>query len=340
MLEIIKKGAPQFKANLHSHSVLSDGKLTPEEMKLAYKAHGYSVLAITDHEYPYDHTAMSEADFLMLTGYEAYIRPREDGKYDALAPEIHINLFARDPHNTAYVCYNDHYCRYIKDPAIKEGFYKVGSQRNREYTPEYINEFIRTAKENGYICTYNHPYWSMEDWELIDKYEGYFSMEMCNYGCHVKSGLEYNGQLYEWLLRRGKRIFCHSTDDNHNGVPLDDPLSSSFGGFTMILAPELTYDAVFHALETGNFYSSMGPKIHELYIDGDRVHIETDPVKRITLHNGSKQYPAVVGTEDAPITQADFILKGNEPFIRLTATDFAGNSADTRGIFRDELPQI
>ena len=30
----------QFKANFHSHSTHSDGALTPEEMKAAYKAHG------------------------------------------------------------------------------------------------------------------------------------------------------------------------------------------------------------------------------------------------------------------------------------------------------------
>ena len=50
MLEIIKKGQPQFKANLHSHSTLSDGKLSPAELKKIYKEHGYSVLAVTDHD--------------------------------------------------------------------------------------------------------------------------------------------------------------------------------------------------------------------------------------------------------------------------------------------------
>ena len=64
----------QFKANLHCHSVHSDGNLTPQELKDAYKAHGYSVLCITDHEATNDFTHMTEPDFLMLTGYEAFIR--------------------------------------------------------------------------------------------------------------------------------------------------------------------------------------------------------------------------------------------------------------------------
>ena len=35
-----------YKANLHCHSTVSDGHLTPEEIKKHYMAHGYSVVAI------------------------------------------------------------------------------------------------------------------------------------------------------------------------------------------------------------------------------------------------------------------------------------------------------
>ena len=252
-MEFIKKNAPQYKANLHCHSVLSDGKLTPAELKAAYKANGYSVLCITDHEYPYDHSEMTENDFLMLTGYEAYIRKFENGCGEVYTPEIHINLIAKEPHNLAYVGWNDKYCKYAKDPAVRDGFNKVGSQETRRYDVEYINSFLKCAKENGYLCTHNHPYWSMEDWTMIEQYEGFFSMEMCNYSSFLLNRLEYNADLYDYLLRRGKRIFCHSADDNHNGRPFGDPGCDSFGGFTMILAEELTYPSVIKALELGDF---------------------------------------------------------------------------------------
>ena len=61
--------AKQYRANLHSHSTLSDGRLTPEQLVEAYREAGYSILAITDHEAPYDHTALSTPDLLLLTGY-------------------------------------------------------------------------------------------------------------------------------------------------------------------------------------------------------------------------------------------------------------------------------
>ena len=51
----ISQDKKQYRANLHAHSTLSDGKLSPEELKRAYRAQGYSILAITDHEHPKSH---------------------------------------------------------------------------------------------------------------------------------------------------------------------------------------------------------------------------------------------------------------------------------------------
>lgn len=337
MIEIIKRGAPQYKANLHCHSTLSDGNLTPEELKAAYKAHGYSILAITNHEHPVDHSGMTEPDFLMLTGYEGYIRQNPNGVHDRYKPEVHINLFARDPHNTAFVCYNEKYCKYIKDERELASLVKVGSQRPREYTPEYVNEYVRTARENGYICAHNHAYWSMEDWEQIAAYEGFFSMEMCNYSSYVANHIEYNAQLYDWLLRRGKRWYCHSTDDNHNKHHLDSPGCDSFGGFTMILADRLEYGSVFSALEDGRFYSSMGPMIRALTVDGRSVRVETDPAVYIGMYDGGKFVHRAVGTADSPVTTADFVIPDAARYIRFSVADADGRHADTRAFTLAEL---
>lgn len=96
----ISKSQNQYRANLHCHSIYSDGTMSPEELKDAYKQNGYSILAITDHEHPKNHTALSEPDFLMLTGYEAHIRQKPN--FDPSAQEIHINLFAKDPENVTH----------------------------------------------------------------------------------------------------------------------------------------------------------------------------------------------------------------------------------------------
>ena len=138
----------QYKANLHCHSVFSDGKRTPNELKEMYKSHGYSILSITDHEAPKSHSYLNDDEFLTITGYETYVRPNAECRYDAYGKEIHINLFARNPENEAIICYNPKYCKYVTDEQ-KEKFEKVGSQKTREYSAEYINELIKTAKETG-----------------------------------------------------------------------------------------------------------------------------------------------------------------------------------------------
>ncbi|MBQ7033820.1 MAG: hypothetical protein IJN25_09220 [Clostridia bacterium] len=326
----------QYKANLHSHSVLSDGKKTPAELKAMYKERGYSILSITDHETPKNHSYLNDAEFLTITGYEAYIRKDADCKYDVYAKEIHINLFARDPENESIVCFNPAYCKYMPEEE-KEKYVKVGSQKTREYSVDYINAFIKTAKENGYIAAYNHPWWSMEDEADILAYDGFFSMEMCNYSSYQIGGLEYNGALYDKMLKSGKRIFCHSADDNHNALPPDSPKSDSFGGFAMLMPESFTYDAVIEAMEKGEIYSSMGPVFKEISVEGNRVHVECSEVKRIMVFTGSKAPKSAIAPEGKTISAAEFEIDERAGYIRISVMDALGRRADTRGYFRDEL---
>lgn len=333
---LISPKKKQYKANLHCHSTLSDGKLTPEELKKLYKEHGYQILAITDHERTKNHSAMSEEEFLMLTGYEVYVRPDPECVYNRFNPEVHLNLFARDPECETIICYNDSACKYYTDEE-KEKLEKYGSQRQRQYNVEYVNEVIRTAKECGYLVTYNHAYWSMESEADILAYDGYFSMEMCNYSSYVSNHLEYNGPLYDKMLRAGKRVFCHAADDNHNKFPVDHPRCDSFGGFTMILADELTYDSVIGAMEKGEMYSSMGPVFKEVSLVGNKIHVECSEVQSVYVYGGSKSPKYEIAKPGQTLTCVDLEIDEQAPYIRVSIFDKEGKAADTRGFFRDEL---
>lgn len=333
---LISPHKKQYRANLHCHSTISDGKKTPEELKNMYKEKGYSILAITDHEVPKNHSYLNDSDFLTITGYEAYIRPNPECISDVYGKEIHINLFARDPQNEAMVCFNPKYCKYITDEQ-KQRLKKVGSQDTREYSVKYINKFIKTAKENGYIVAYNHPWWSMEDEADILSYEGYFSMEMCNYSSYVVSGIEYNAGLYDKMLMKGKRVFCHSADDNHNSQPNNSPRCDSFGGFTMIMPKSFTYDSIFEAMETGEMYSSMGPIFKEVSIEGNKIHIECSDVEKIFVFTGSKSPKVKIANWGDTISFADFEIDDRAKFVRVSICDKYKRFADTRGFFKDEL---
>jgi len=334
MKYLISPEATQYKANLHCHSNISDGKKTPEELKEMYKSKGYSILSITDHEVPKNHSYLNDENFITITGYEAYIRVRP--VYDVYERELHINLFARDPENISYICYNPNFCKYLKKSEHYK-LQKVGSQRPRKLTVGYVNKFIKTAKKHGYIVSYNHPWWSMEKEEVILKYYGFFSMEMCNYGSYISSLLEYNGALYDKLLLSGKRIFCHSADDNHNEYPENSPLNDSFGGFTMIMPEKFTYDSIFSAMEKGQMYSSMGPTFKEVSVSGRKIHIECSSVKRIMVFTGSKTPLKEVANEGETINSAEFEIDKRAKYVRVSIADEKGRFADTRAFFADEI---
>ena len=336
---LLSKNKNQYKANLHCHSSRSDGKLSPEELKALYKANGYSILSITDHCNPKDHSEMNEDDFLLLTGYEAYIRPDPLGRHNVFAPEVHLNLFARDPRNEAIVCYNEKYTKYI--PKEQHGeICKVGSQRAREYTVEYINEFIETAVENGYLVAYNHPVWSMEGEERILSYKNIFSLEMYNTSSFVSNNLENGEVLYDVMMRKGMRLGCHAGDDNHNQYAFDSPYNDSCGWHTVILADELKYSDVIAAMDKKDFYASNGPRIHEIKVcdgeEGKFVHVECTPASKIFLYVGSKapKYVRLLAGETS--TSFDLPIHPKAEYIRISLYDEDGNIANSRGYFRDE----
>ncbi len=335
-MELISKSIQQFKANLHAHSTLSDGGKTPEELKKLYQEAGYQILAITDHEVPWDHSALSEPGFLMLTGYEAYIRNHP--KYDPFGDgEIHLNLFAKQPDNVRFICFNPGYTKYAFRHKSPEEFQYVGSQETRRCDRAYIQKFIDTAKENGYLVAYNHPYWSFEDESEIFAHKGCFSVEIRNGSSWSHNRLEYNAGLYDRMLRKGMRIFCHAGDDNHNHREPGDPLFDSFLAWTQICAEELSYPAVIKAMEAGHFYASSGPKINSLSYEDGSFHIETSPAAHIVMYFGSRATQSVHAAAGSFLTTADFTLPERAAYARFTVFDEKGNTADTRGYFRDEL---
>lgn len=48
-MKLFKDNAPFYKANFHTHTTESDGRLTPAESMARYRAMGYDILALTDH---------------------------------------------------------------------------------------------------------------------------------------------------------------------------------------------------------------------------------------------------------------------------------------------------
>ena len=139
------------------------------------------------------------------------------------------------------------------------------------------------------------------------------------------------------LLRRGKFWYLHGADDNHNTVPLEDPLSDSFGSWTMIIAPKLDYPSVIAALEQGRFYASTGPDIRELSIHDGKVYIETSPAVRITMHMSPKYCKNIWNPDGSEFSSAEFDIPADAPYVYFTIWDKHGKKAHTRAFSREEF---
>ena len=334
-----------YKANLHCHTNISDGALSPETVKGAYMAHGYSIVAFTDHNALISHSDLTDKRFLALNGFEIDITEAKD------IPEIangsrdrrtcHICFVALDPDNITQPCFHreKYLSKHQKEIGLQQKivFDERKPDYERVYSCEKISEVMKEGRDCGFFVTYNHPIWSLEDYNCYSRYEGMHAMEICNYGCIVDGFDDYNPKEYDDILRTGKRIFCIATDDNHNGHPFNSPRCDSFGGFTMIKAEKLEYKAVTDALIEGNFYASEGPEIKDLYFEDGKIYISCSPAKKIYFNTGKRRTGIEFAGNDAPITEASFDVKPEDIYIRLTVEDENGLHANTNAYFVDNL---
>lgn len=328
-----------YKANLHCHSVISDGNKTPEELARDYKAHGYSVLCISDHNILKNHSDLNSDDFILLTGYEADITAHKQ-YYNGLwnhTPVVHMNFIAKDPNNDVLPLFNPKYITMGTEEDKAAQKYLGDGEYERSF--RNVNGFVKAHVDNGFLAAFNHPNWSMADVVDMQTYEGFYAMEICNYGCYNEGFPELNDSYYEQMLRRGKKWFAIATDDNHNKSADGTPHCDSYGGFVVCKAESLTYANIIDSLEKGNFYASMGPEIKEFYVEqeGDKwyAHIKTSPCVDISFKTYGRRSkcakPEKVGDT---ITESRFELQPTyDRYIRAYVKDEKGNYAWTNAYF-------
>ncbi|MBQ4631667.1 MAG: PHP domain-containing protein [Clostridia bacterium] len=336
---LLPKDGTFYKANLHCHSTVSDGKLTPEELKKAYTDKGYSIIAYTDHDVLIDQQHLTDDKFLALNGYEMEINEQSAKAFYA-KKTCHMCLVALKPDNLTMVCHHRSN-KYIFANAVNYAdrikFDESAPDFERHYTPECISEMMKMGIDNGFFVTYNHPGWSMETYEQYSKYENMHAMEICNYGCVVEGYTDYNEKEYDQILQTGKRIYCIATDDNHNRHELDSKRCDSFGGFTMIKADRLEYETITDALLSGNFYASQAPEIHELWFEDGKIFIKCSEAYSVTVNTGRRSTYIKFAENGEKLTEASFEIKPEDIYVRITVTDKNGLHANTNAYFTDEL---
>ncbi len=151
-----------YKVNLHNHTDISDGKVSPEEVKERYKAHGYAAVAFTDHCVFLRHNDLTDKDFVALNGVELDIADKNDA--DKMRRTCcHMNLIALDPDTTVPVCMNREKYQWGN---AKEHFAEMNlpddvPDYERMYNGRGVSDMMQKGREAGFFVIYNHPTWSL-----------------------------------------------------------------------------------------------------------------------------------------------------------------------------------
>ena len=309
-----------YKANLHAHTNMSDGKNSPEEVKKIFLDMGYSIVAYTDHDVFVDRSDLCDDKFLALNGVEEEINGKNFGGGWLNMETCHLNFIALEQDNLNCPCYHRSKYFYANAPKYRE-FVKYDETLpdfERYYTPECISSMLLEGRERGFYTIYNHPTGSLENYPIYSKYDNMHAMEIYN-------GVWSNdSQAYEDMLRLGKMIHCVAGDDSH---------SKEGSGFswTMIKAEKLEYRHITNALLEGNFYASKGPEIYDLYVEDGVIHIKTSEAQAIFFSTAARspgrQY--VRAEEGRYINEAEFKVLPECRYVRVVVIGPDGRTAST-----------
>lgn len=333
-----KKGL--YKANLHSHSTVSDGLYTPEELKKLYQEHGYSIIAFSDHSVVIPHKELNDESFLSLTSCELDVSdPINKYGFD---PTCHFNIIS----STEDVEFQPLWQREREKEYLRrkwEGKVKYDESEPpyiRSYTPECISYMMNWARERGYFVIYDHPVWSCEGADKYMNYHGMHAFEIMNYSDIAGGWNEHNDVIYDEMLRAGKRIFAVAGDDNHLLYDYREHgrLGDCCGAYTVINAEKLEYKSVIDALFRGDFYSSEGPSIYEIRVEDGKVYVRTSECENIVYSTaGRRRAMSFIQKDGKPVTEGVFEIRDIDCYFRITVTDKYGKKAYSNAYFLDEL---
>jgi hypothetical protein len=295
-----------WRGNLHTHSTRSDGVLDPAEVCRRYQAEGYDFLALTDHfvgRYGYpivDTTGFRTNRFTTILGAELHSGAMANGEL------WHILAVGLPPDFA---------------PSHSPDFVPVPGQ-------ETGPEIAARAVAAGAFVAVAHPQWSGLTLADARTITAAHAVEIYNHGCAVGADRPDGAAILDLLLTEGRRLSLIATDDAHFNEP------DHFGGWVIVKAQENTPEALLAALKSGAFYSSQGPELRDVRLEGDHVVVECSAAVSVVAMGHGTGAKAVHGNS---LTRAEVPLArlNGSSWVRVAVIDAAGNRAWSNPIWRD-----
>lgn len=175
-----------LRANLHTHTTLSDGRLPAEEVIEAYASQGYDVLAITDHHQVNDVTQWDNRGMIIIQGAELHpVLTPDRSRWHLVALNLPVDFKCLRPFDTG----------------------------------ESAQEVIDAVAAAGGITSVAHPNWCAFSSADIKDLKNYFALEVYNTECEFY-GRAYSEQTWDELLAAGYKVSAVAVDDMHRRCAL------------------------------------------------------------------------------------------------------------------------
>ena len=308
--DLLKSGEGRFfRGNLHCHSNRSDGLLGPDDV--AYREAGYDFICLSDH---------FEAEYGWWITDTRHLR--EEGFTTILGAEL-----SSAPWDERHA--------YWVTAAGRPADFGAPPENDR-------SEAIARAADLGAFVVMLHPGLNNLPLAAADGLPGLgavHAVEVYNHNCAMAALPDRANGAYmlDGLLEKGCHVLVNAGDDAHSGHPCD-----RFGGWVEVHCDRLDPEALLGSMKAGRYYSTQGPELRGLIVDGDRLRVETGEAYAISLTGGGDRWQSGSerhGEACAPITEAEFDLapfRGS--YCRVTVVDPAGLRAWSNPIWPWPVP--
>jgi len=257
-----------WRGNIHTHSTLSDGALKPEDVVEAYKQAGYDFLQLSDHflgrfNWPIaDTRKLRSNNFTTLIGAEVHALATSAGEF------WHI---------------------------VATGLPLDFPPAEPEETGPMLAARARAA---GAFVTMAHPSWSQLIIEDGRSLAAAHAVEVYNHSCAIRTDRGDGFYLLDQLCNEDRRLMAVVGDDAH----FHDGDLDAFGAFVLVKSESLDPDALLGALKAGEFYSSQGPRIHDVELTRKVVRVQCSPVNTVAVVTGASPTLSRVGSGLTDVT--------------------------------------
>jgi hypothetical protein len=292
-----------LRANLHTHTINSDGDSPPADVVAWYRDAGYDALAITDHDVLTD-----PADLHDIAGPMLLIRGEE-----LTSGDVHVNGLGVP--------------RVL--PPTHEGDVRTRLQGN-----------IDAVRGVGGVPSVNHPNfrWQVRVDDLAELRDVRL-FEIHNAGPEVnnrggRDGFPDMETVWDLLLAAGHRMIGIAVDDAHSFIRWGREYSNPGRAWMMIRADRATEPDVLTALEGGDCYASTGVTLGEVAMSGGELALDIIPqwelhYRTSFIGRGGRVLDVQEGLS------ARCRIRTGDGYVRARVEDSDGLSAWTQPLFED-----